>query len=994
MGARRMSRGWGRYAGVLGAMILTLGLVGQPAAASAAPLPDDPLPGDQITITPFYCDPSKPTQLYTVPTGVTSVYIEVVGGQGQTPNPAHTGLGGLGGQVTGGLNVTHGQQLQVQVGCAGTSEGGASAYAPGGARGTGWSNLNDFFTIYSFGYDGGGGGGASAILDAAGNPLAVAGGGGGAAGDAPNCLESSTLKNGGGGFFYYCGPGLALKSGGDGGDGGGDDTEGGAGENNTAGTTADGTECGGPNAGGKGADFHTTGGGGAGGGGGGGHGGGCGGAAGQEAQIDPGHEEIAPGSAGAGGGGGASYASSAVNNPQISVADDSGDGYVLILTSADGVRTSHFDHTGHPQTFCVPDGVDEIFVDALGGGGGGGGSDFPDRTGIGGAGGGVQAVVPVVERTQLEIRVGQYGHASGGWGDGHGGHRGTSGSEGDGAGGGGSTAVKQSSTPCGVTTGLENLQYLVVGGGGGGGGGYAVSADGGDGGNAGSPGADGSVGGDPDGGASGCGGQHPGNGCENSVNGGHATSATDGGGGGGGGGGYHGGGKGHGAQDGRLGGGGGGGGGASYVTPHSPDPVHYYSGPRGDHSNRDGLNEGKVDLIVPVPTSRSAVNIVSGNNQSATTGSAFAEPLVVEYVDAIHGPTSMTAVELTIAQVDGRLPATFVGAPGDGSTFRGNTGADGRMQAQLTAALGAPLGKFTVEARVVADPAHLIKTAEFSLFSVPWPTTLALTSDAVAVDGSGVAAVGESITYTATVTSTAVDQPVNSGAIQFSVDGTNLGDPVPLAGDGVATSPPSPAGAEGQHHVLATYTDTATGHQASTFTNYALTVLPPSTSQTSLTSSAPDGLYGDESVTFPVSVTVIGDAPFEPTGTVQLFRGTAPLGDPIPLSAGAGTSQSFPASAFGLGDNEITAVYSGNDRVDGSTSGVYTLFVVDLDDRPPSTDPPGGGDPRPGASGGSGQGALPATGVASVPFLLAIGLIVLGVVLTRTRRPYLHRPED
>lgn len=242
-----------------------------------------------------------------------------------------------------------------------------------------------------------------------------------------------------------------------------------------------------------------------------------------------------------------------------------------------------------------------------------------------------------------------------------------------------------------------------------------------------------------------------------------------------------------------------------------------------------------------------------------------------------------------------------------------------------------------------------------------------------------------------------MNRPVNSGAIQFSVDGANLGDPVPLAENGVATSIPSPAGAEGQHHVLATYTDVPTGHQASTFTNYALTVVPPATSETSLTSSAPDGLYGNESVTFPVSVTAIGNSPFEPTGTVQLFRGTDPLGDPIPLSGGVGTSQSFPASAFGLGENEITAVYSGDGRVDGSTSGVYTLLVIDLDDRPAPTAPSGGGgaDARPGVrSSGSGHGGLAATGVASVPFLLAIGLIILGAAITRARRQNLHGPRD
>jgi hypothetical protein len=51
----------------------------------------------QITIDAFYCSSSEPTQTYTVPKDTNSVYLEAVGGQGETPNPNQTGLGGLGG---------------------------------------------------------------------------------------------------------------------------------------------------------------------------------------------------------------------------------------------------------------------------------------------------------------------------------------------------------------------------------------------------------------------------------------------------------------------------------------------------------------------------------------------------------------------------------------------------------------------------------------------------------------------------------------------------------------------------------------------------------------------------------------------------------------------------------------------------------------------------------------------------------------------------------
>ncbi|MEO6827096.1 MAG: Ig-like domain repeat protein [Microbacteriaceae bacterium] len=758
----------------------------------------------QISIDAFYCSASDPTQTFTVPDKVHKLYLEAVGGQGQTPDPSNTGLGGLGGQVTGGLSVTAGQELTVQVGCHGTSEGGASAYAAGGARGVGWTNLNPELTIYSYGYDGGGGGGATAVLGNTG-PIAIAGGGGGAAGSAPDCYNARI----GQAWFFYCG-GNAQQQGGNGGDGAGNDTTGTVGENNTAPATADGSTCDGGNAGAKGHDFNQTGGGGAGGGGGGGYGGGCGGVAGQGMNINTPNHYIVSGNAGNGGGGGQSFVDDSVDQSNLARSDSSGDGYVLFLTSADGVSSTTFDYEdGTPKAYCVPDGVNEIFVDALGGAGAGGDDRFKGVA-MGGTGGGVQAVVPVKERTQLQVTVGQFGWAHGGRGDGHGGDRGTASSAAadDGAGGGGSSAVEQSGTPCGESP-LTDLHYLVVGGGGGGGGGDGAFSGGGGGGDAGIPGNDGRTGGDPNGGGGGCGGAPAGQSCNSGIHGGAGTHSTTGGGGGGGGGGYSGGGSGHGVLDGEDGGGGGGGGGggASYVTPKSPQAVHTYPGPHGSN--------GQVQLIVPIPSTRSQIQIVSGNKQSADPGQKFSEPIVLRYVDALStGKVEGIPIDVSVVpQTD--PPATLLGPASSGRNIRLTTDSTGTVTFNAISAENRAPGQFAVTASVADADKELIKSSSISLFSTQFMTNIKLTSSQAESSD------GKPVTFTADLSSLRSGSPaVTSGTVQFAIDGTAFGTPISVV-NGHAVSPTIDTLAPGPHHVQATYTDVTGGVNGPSFANLA-----------------------------------------------------------------------------------------------------------------------------------------------------------------------------
>lgn len=224
-------------------------------------------------------------QTWVVPSGVTSITVDVRGSQGGTgaaTEDSSGGIGGKGSRVQTNLNVTPGQTLYIYVGGAGGNWDDYNYNGTGGYNGGGNANS----------YSGGSGGGASDIRQGGttlSNRVVVAGGGGGG-----GCGFSSSGGGGGGGTGGQNG-GIGGNGIGGNGGGGGTQTAGGSGGWGALGYAGNGSlGTGGAGAGGS---FGEDGGGGGGGyyGGGGGGGGGTGGADGF--------------GSGGGGGGGSSYSS-------------------------------------------------------------------------------------------------------------------------------------------------------------------------------------------------------------------------------------------------------------------------------------------------------------------------------------------------------------------------------------------------------------------------------------------------------------------------------------------------------------------------------------------------------------------------------------------------------------------------------------------------------------------------------------------------------------
>jgi len=322
--------------------------------------------GNDVTHTFNY---TGSVQTFTIPSGVTSVSIEVWGGQGASTSYS----GGMGGYAKGELAVTPGEVLNLYVGGQGGVYlvGGQASWTAGGWNGGGLG--------YRFGR---GGGGASDVRKdgtALTNRVIVAAGGGGAS-NASQCYGGSGGGiNGACGLRFnandpdFCGQGGSQNSGGASCINYGSAAAGGLGQGGNGGTSVneDGSGGGGGYYGGGGGDQ-------------------------------------------GGAGGGSSYVGGVTSSSTTS-GIRSGDGQISITyQSYSNDETSVY--TGSSQTWVVPAGVTSVDIEAWGAQGG------PDYVGnAGGLGSRMKGTFSVTPGETLGMVVGGQGTNYGGNNSGGGG---------------------------------------------------------------------------------------------------------------------------------------------------------------------------------------------------------------------------------------------------------------------------------------------------------------------------------------------------------------------------------------------------------------------------------------------------------------------------------------------------------------------------------------------------------------------------------------------
>ena len=173
---------------------------------------------------------------------------------------------------------------------------------------------------------------------------------------------------------------------------------------------------------------------------------------------------------------------------------------------------------------------------------------------------------------------------------------------------------------------------------------------------------------------------------------------------------------------------------------------------------------------------------------------------------------------------------------------------------------------------------------------------------------------GEFISFTATVID---DDEVNdgpngpgdvpSGAVQFSIDGTDVGIPVEVGTDGTATSPLVASPEAGDHTVIASFVGNPGWGGSGDF--LAQTVSAASVGMT-VTSSAPSSSYG-QSVTFSAKAVTPTDGIGNPDGHVQFRVDGVAVGGAVALNS-AGEATSNAVSNLTPGTHTVTADYSGS----------------------------------------------------------------------------------
>jgi hypothetical protein len=172
---------------------------------------------------------------------------------------------------------------------------------------------------------------------------------------------------------------------------------------------------------------------------------------------------------------------------------------------------------------------------------------------------------------------------------------------------------------------------------------------------------------------------------------------------------------------------------------------------------------------------------------------------------------------------------------------------------------------------------------------------------------------GQSIAYTAAVTSQGADTP--TGSVKLLVDGI-LGCEGTLVA-GALSCEPSGVLASGSHDVVAEYAgdpDFAASHGSVT------QVVAKATTATSISADLESTVFG-QPVRFTAAVSVIAPGGGEPGGDVQFMLGEEALGAPVPVSAGSAVTP--PITSLPVGIDAVSAEYLGD--ADHSAGG-ETLF--------------------------------------------------------------------
>ncbi|WP_419789251.1 Ig-like domain repeat protein [Prescottella equi] len=221
-------------------------------------------------------------------------------------------------------------------------------------------------------------------------------------------------------------------------------------------------------------------------------------------------------------------------------------------------------------------------------------------------------------------------------------------------------------------------------------------------------------------------------------------------------------------------------------------------------------------------------------------------------------------------------------------------------------------GGHSVGADFVAGAGFTNSSAEVQSVTVADPDV----ETSLSVSAPASATTGESVSLSAQVSPVAAQ-----GSVQFKVNGSPVGSPVPVTA-GAATLPHT-FNAAGSFAVTAEFTGAA-GFTNSTALEKSVTVSVPVVpdEDTTITVTAPSTAETGQQVTLSVAV-----SPVPTGGTVQFSVAGTDVGAPVSLD---GSGQASMPYIFGAaGSFSVAAVYSGTTGFAGSTAAAHTVVVSD-----------------------------------------------------------------
>ena len=249
----------------------------------------------------------------------------------------------------------------------------------------------------------------------------------------------------------------------------------------------------------------------------------------------------------------------------------------------------------------------------------------------------------------------------------------------------------------------------------------------------------------------------------------------------------------------------------------------------------------------------------------------------------------------------------------DGATSIGIVPISGAQAQLTTSSLG--LGAHVISAQYASDSTHASSTATAIGQTIRPLTTIALGTSAAT------APFATAVTFTATVAVVSPGTGTPTGSVRFFDNGVAILATASTNASGVATFT-TPNLSTGPHSITASFLGTAS-YGPSTSTALSETITQSATT-TTLTSSLGTAFFGD-----PITFTAVVNNT-SASGNVTFKDGATVIGV-VDLTGGPTRRATLTTSAFVVATHPITAEYSGDVNLIGSTSGGLNLEVKAFD---------------------------------------------------------------